>query len=715
MGVEAIALDLVADVALDFSAEALGSVVTDLGTEFVTSSVGDLAFDVASSSLADFGAWDAVGSFAGDATWFDAFNPGDIVSSVPSVGDFSLGSIADSLPSVSSIKDALPPVSDFQGYIKTASQAINKVAPIARTVQNIAGYAGIQIPGTQILNQTAGLVNAANAGISTVSGISGTVGKVINSAEAVAGGERPATAIGGLLGAATPVNYSASEFTILNDQQTAALEKVVDPRFLNRFVPGTQSPQNYDAATVTIETLTPVVADLQLQVEGARLAISQENENIVNFQNQLDNPDLTTEERAAIEANIQNSYDNIAQAQQAIDNTEPLIISTSDQIAQATQLVASTDITTTRTAGAVPTASGALSPFQSIYNAARNTWSVINRTTGALVAGNLSAAEAANQIKSLNIASPALNLATSAGAVPGAVADNVLGNFATVDEQNAITQAQVVAARQQNAIRDIRQTKAQSSDWRVRLRLAPNSTYLYNTPNNLGGPGIMAALKRTDGVIFPYTPAVDTAYKANYEGYDLTHSNYRGYFYRNSYVDQINIRAQFTAQDTNEANYLLAVIHFFRSATKMFYGKDQQRGSPPPLVYLSGYGDYQFNEHPCVISQFNYQLPPDVDYIRCQSALDVNTNLLQNRIRNPIANNPLAYTANRLLNSNLLPGALDFRPSVANNLPMGSPTYVPTKMELSISLLPIQSRENVSKNFNVKDFANGNLLRAGYW
>lgn len=277
----------------------------------------------------------------------------------------------------------------------------------------------------------------------------------------------------------------------------------------------------------------------------------------------------------------------------------------------------------------------------------------------------------------------------------------------------------VAEARAQQSVRAVRNNQAQASDWRVRLRLAPNSTYLYNAPGNPGdpasGPGIMAPLKKTDGVIFPYTPAIDTAYKANYDAYDLTHSNYRGYFYKGSYVDAINVRAQFTAQDTNEADYLLAVIHFFRSATKMFYGKDQQLGAPPPLVYLNGYGDFQFNEHPCVISQFNYQLPPDVDYIRAQSALDVNTSMLGNRIRNPIANNPLSYAVNRLLNSNLLPGALDFRPNIANNLPIGSPTYVPTKMEISITLLPIQSRQSVSKNFSVKGFASGNLLKGGFW
>jgi hypothetical protein len=225
---------------------------------------------------------------------------------------------------------------------------------------------------------------------------------------------------------------------------------------------------------------------------------------------------------------------------------------------------------------------------------------------------------------------------------------------------------------------------------------------------------VLWPLRNTDGVIFPYTPKIDTAYKAEYDAYNLTHSNYRGYFYKGSYVDAININAMFTAQDTTEANYLLAVIHFFRSATKMFYGQDAQRGSPPPLVYLSGLGDFQFSEHPCVIAQFNYNLPNDVDYIRAQSGSSNGTNLQTQRNRQTIAGNPLSYALQRLATVGLTKGALDNRLS-SNTLGLDDPTYVPTKLDINLMLYPIQSREQVSKQFSVKNFANGNLLKGGFW
>ncbi len=42
-------------------------------------------------------------------------------------------------------------------------------------------------------------------------------------------------------------------------------------------------------------------------------------------------------------------------------------------------------------------------------------------------------------------------------------------------------------------------------------------------------------------------------------------------------------------------------------------------------------------------------------------------------------------------------------------------TYVPTKMEIVITLLPIQTRDQVSKRFSLKDFAHGKLLQEGFW
>ena len=257
--------------------------------------------------------------------------------------------------------------------------------------------------------------------------------------------------------------------------------------------------------------------------------------------------------------------------------------------------------------------------------------------------------------------------------------------------------------------------QASNTDWRLRISLAKGAGYLYNDPT----PGILQPLKVTNGVIFPYTPKIDMGYKANYSPYDLTHSNYRGYFYQNSNINDINITGHFTAQNTAQANYLLAVIHFFRSVTKMFYGQDAQRGSPPPLVFLSGLGQYQFNNHPCVVTEFTYNLPDDVDYIRASVVNNVGLNAatVSNVLNSGVAGGQITGYA-RLAAAFTTPGALPAVPFGSPNTPnnaSGAPTYVPTKMDINIRLLPVQSRQQVSKQFSLKGFANGNLLRGGFW
>ena len=76
------------------------------------------------------------------------------------------------------------------------------------------------------------------------------------------------------------------------------------------------------------------------------------------------------------------------------------------------------------------------------------------------------------------------------------------------------------------------ETEAAKKDWRVRLHLAPRADYLYMAAN----PGILAPLLKTNGLIFPYTPEIAVQYTANYSDYELTHSNYKGYFYKGSTV-----------------------------------------------------------------------------------------------------------------------------------------------------------------------------------
>lgn len=201
------------------------------------------------------------------------------------------------------------------------------------------------------------------------------------------------------------------------------------------------------------------------------------------------------------------------------------------------------------------------------------------------------------------------------------------------------------------------------SDWRVRISLAENSDYFYNSYNS----GLMAPLFQgssgNNGVIFPYTPAIQIQHNARYANQKLTHSNYDGYFYEGSEVQAITVNGEFTAHSSQEARYVLAVVYFLRACTKMWFGQGERAGNPPPMVFLDGYGSYYFPHVPCVITGFNHSLPADVDYIEA-------------------------------------PGE-------------EGPTRIPTQSTISVTLQPIYSRKR-STEFDLDDFAAGKLVDRGF-
>ena len=128
---------------------------------------------------------------------------------------------------------------------------------------------------------------------------------------------------------------------------------------------------------------------------------------------------------------------------------------------------------------------------------------------------------------------------------------------------------------------------------------------------------------RTNGVVFPYTPAITYTYIAEWQPYNLVHTNYQTNAYSKSMVDKIVISGAFTAQNIEEAKYSYAVIHFFRTVTKMYYGAQDVgtednpglAGTPPPVLLLSGYGNGIFNDIPVVVDSFSHELLNDSDYV----------------------------------------------------------------------------------------------------
>jgi hypothetical protein len=206
-------------------------------------------------------------------------------------------------------------------------------------------------------------------------------------------------------------------------------------------------------------------------------------------------------------------------------------------------------------------------------------------------------------------------------------------------------------------------TVAPEDDWRMRISVGQSSGIFYQSTN----PGILAPLQATNGVLFPYTPQVTINYANNYNAMTPTHSINSIQSYTNSDVSSITVNATFTAQNQQEADYVLASLHFFRSASKMFFGSSDtgNAGNPQPVLFLNGFGKAYFNNVPVILTSFVHTMTDDVDFISTTST------------------------------------------------GLTGMTMIPTVSSISVTLTPQYSRIKMS-NFNLDRFASGDLLMNGF-
>jgi hypothetical protein len=721
MGVEAIAADVVGET---LAADAVSSSVLDSGAEFLSDGFASTGFDTFAPELQG-----QVGDFAGNADWFDANYTGDLVSG-PGSSDF--------------LGNGLQP---FEGPIKYDIQygpggdtfySPSAAADIGATQARVFGAEGVTVGGEftpgapEFVGPVQTPLSPEGSEFGTAAEFSGPTANTPLSPEGSEFGTNAEFA-----------NYKPpSTFDKLTGQATLLFDKaksvVTDPAFLKTVAPQVISLVSQPGG-INVQSA--------LQVIGQGVNAVNNKPTPVAGAGGAANPNALPAGEGTVgppSPFTPNSPEFVGPPAPPVNPTvDPAIVNA------AVSAITGVNVNQVLALKNSPNPVGVNQVVGLLPNGGRSGVNIFS-AGGTLVAGaavpgnpaqtNLTATDAGYNNFTVNPNVNANDIAFTPA--PVGTADQVAGlnvnqlfaannttpnNLVPAETTSAaITAGLNEQARQQQTARNQTQNTPKTGDWRVRLSLADGSRNLYNAANagdvyqSAFSSSILRPLWNTNGVIFPYTPNINTSYRANYETYDLTHSNYRGYFYKNSYVDAISIRAKFTAQDTAEANYLLAVIHFFRTVTKMFYGQDPERGSPPPLTFLSGLGDFQYNMHPCVVSNFEYILPDDVDYIRAQVVSDNGTNLLAARDRSTSASaspgGRLTASLIRMISAKLTPGA-EAGPVPLNSFRAASPdaTYVPTKMDINLTLLPVQTRSQVSQQFSVKDFASGNLLKGGFW
>jgi len=190
-------------------------------------------------------------------------------------------------------------------------------------------------------------------------------------------------------------------------------------------------------------------------------------------------------------------------------------------------------------------------------------------------------------------------------------------------------------------------------DWRVRIGCDFNI---------FAGNKIIDLIKASDGVVFPILPEITFSTKATYSSIDPVHNNYPFQAYKNSQVDDINISGTFVAEKEDQAAYWIAATTFFKTVTKMFFGRGALQGAPPPICILNGYGASVFDNVPVVVKSFSVDFTEDVNYIRCNA--------------------------------------------------FGTGTWVPITSTINVIVQPVYNRRNL-RQFSLQDYAKGNLQTPG--
>tara|TARA_B100000886_G_scaffold337547_1_gene298466 strand:+ start:4383 stop:5306 length:924 start_codon:yes stop_codon:yes gene_type:complete len=221
----------------------------------------------------------------------------------------------------------------------------------------------------------------------------------------------------------------------------------------------------------------------------------------------------------------------------------------------------------------------------------------------------------------------------------------------------------------------------EGKDWRVSLSLPRNAQFVNSK--------LLNPLTHTGNrMVFPYTPTIILSHTANYNQIQPIHNNYPFFAYQNSQVDQLVITGQFYNQNSIEAQYWIACLHYLRSVTKMQYGLGApDPGAPPPIVRLNGYGEYVFKETPVIITNFTVDMPNEVDYV----ATGIVGSEGEPKIDYSDFGDPKATQKGNQMDI----------------------TWAPTESQFTVTCQPIYSRDKVEK-FNYNEFINGEGIKGGY-
>ena len=188
---------------------------------------------------------------------------------------------------------------------------------------------------------------------------------------------------------------------------------------------------------------------------------------------------------------------------------------------------------------------------------------------------------------------------------------------------------------------------------------------LTNAVDGMDNPNAYARKNTSTRLNFPFTPTISVINSANYSSYDLTHTNFQQRAFESSANMDLNIAAPMIVRNAEEAEYVYNAALFIRATMKMTFGQDVNPGSPPPVLRFYAHGIYE--NVPCLIRDFTWNLDSDIDYVEI--------------------------------------------PDPANNK---KTIRIPVMNMFVLSLSTTYSPKSIRENFSVNQYLKGNLKDKGY-
>ena len=262
------------------------------------------------------------------------------------------------------------------------------------------------------------------------------------------------------------------------------------------------------------------------------------------------------------------------------------------------------------------------------------------------------------------------------------------------------------------------------SDRRIRLSAKPEARGIIYGPSD-NTMNILKPLWETGGLMWPYTPFINDAISVDYENYDMVHTNSPFASFKRVSAKEIQISGIFTAQNEYESRYCMAAIHFMRTITKMYFGLGNiegspaaaiNRGTPPPILLLNGYGTAMFHNVPVIVTNYSIELPNDVDYVEVLFGDNsgVSTGVITDgnpSVLGAASDKRFRESIQDINRINQTPKPL----GDIHNEEEGISAWVPARFTLTTTVQVQNTPDRWRRQFNLDDFRTGKLVKKGGW